>query len=263
MAFPALLPPFIKKNVSVQGQIAGALSPIVARYNALGQKDRALFRRTVRSFVRWYNYLTQITRLFDSETQKEHVFLAYLEHLLPSDSHEILDLEGAVKLKYYKLKETFSGAIELEKKPAVFDSPKPKPATEAYAGEFTDADLVIVEMVLPKVLGNSKLKSAAAANDQKVYVEGIFPGILEKIVVDAYLENDKAFDLLLKDKEKYAAFMKALANISYLEFKKPRASSKGTRQVSAASGIGWGEAVAEEGDGAYLSAAEKDVNDGE
>ena len=227
-----------KKNVSVQGQIAGALSPIVARYNALGQKDRALFRRTVRSFVRWYNYLTQITRLFDSETQKEHVFLAYLEHLLPSDSHEILDLEGAVKLKYYKLKETFSGAIELEKKPAVFDSPKPKPATvmtqtrsllqkvidainEAYAGEFTDADLVIVEMVLPKVLGNSKLKSAAAANDQKVYVEGIFPGILEKIVVDAYLENDKAFDLLLKDKEKYAAFMKALANLSYEEFHRP------------------------------------------
>ncbi len=269
-----------KKNVSVQGQIAGALSPIVAKYNALGQKDRALFRRTVRSFVRWYNYLTQITRLFDSETHKEHVFLAYLEHLLPSDSHEILDLEGAVKLKYYKLKETFSGAIELEKKPAVFDSPKPKPATvmtqtrsllqkvidainEAYAGEFTDADLVILEMVMPKVLGNSKLKSAAAASDQKVYVEGIFPGILEKIVVDAYLENDKAFDLLLKDKEKYAAFMKALANISYLEFKKPRASSKGTRQVSGASGSGWGAAVAEEGDGAYLSAAEKDVNDGE
>ena len=82
-------------------------------------------------------------------------------------------------------------------------------------GEFLE------EMVLPKVLGNSKLKSAAAANDQKVYVEGIFPGILEKIVVDAYLENDKAFDLLLKDKEKYAAFMKALANLSYEEFHRP------------------------------------------
>lgn len=269
-----------KKNVSVQGQIAGALSPIVARYNALGQKDRALFRRTVRSFVRWYNYLTQITRLFDAETQREHVFLAYLEHLLPSDSHEILDLDGAVKLKYYKLKETFSGAIELEKKSAVFDPPKPKQATvmtqtrsllqkvidainEAYAGEFTDADLVIVEMVLPKILASGKLRSAAKAHEQNVYVEGIFPGVLDKIVLEAYSENDKAFASLLNNRSKYMAFLKALANISYMEFKKPRTSAAGTGKDSAAPGIGWGEAVPEESDGAFLNAAEEDGEDGE
>lgn len=269
-----------KKGVSVQGQIAGALSPIVAKYNALGQKDRALFRRTVRSFVRWYNYLTQITRLFDAETQREHVFLAYLEHLLPSDSHEILDLDGAVKLKYYKLKETFSGAIELEKKSAVFDPPKPKPATvmkqtrsllqkvidainEAYAGEFTDADLVIVEMVLPKILASGKLRSAAKAHEQNVYVEGIFPGVLDKIVLEAYSENDKAFASLLNNRSKYMAFLKALANISYMEFKKPRTSAAGTGKDSAAPGIGWGEAVPEESDGAFLNAAEEDGEDGE
>ncbi len=269
-----------KKDVSVQGQISGALLPIVAKYNALGQKDRALFRRTVRSFVRWYNYLTQITRLFDSETQKEHVFLTYLEHLLPSDSHEVVDLEGAIRLKYYKLKETFSGAIELEKKPSVFDSPKPKPATvmtqarsllqevidainETYAGEFSDADLVIVEMVLPKILASGKLRSAAAAHEQNVYVEGIFPGVLDRIVLEAYSENDKAFASLLNNKAKYMAFLKALANISYLEFKKPGASALGAGQVSVASGIGWGEAVAEESDGTYLKAAEEDGEDGE
>lgn len=260
-----------KKNVSVQGQIAGALSPIVARYNALGQKDRALFRRTVRSFVRWYNYLTQITRLFDSETQKEHVFLAYLEHLLPSDSHEILDLEGAVKLKYYKLKETFSGAIELEKKPAVFDSPKPRPATvmtqtrsllqkvidainEAYAGDFTDADLVIVEMVLPRVLANRALKNAASAHEKNVYIEGIFPNILDQIVMDAYRENDKAFDALLNDKSKYLAFLKTLAEVSYGEFRR-----KGRKRANPS---GWGAEVEEENDGAFLAAAEDGGEDG-
>ena len=269
-----------KKGVSVQGQIAGALSPIVAKYNAMGQKDRALFRRTVRSFVRWYNYLTQITRLFDAETQREHVFLTYLEHLLPSDSHEVLDLEGAIRLKYYKLKETFSGAIELEKKPSVFDSPKPKPTTvmtqarsllqevidainETYAGEFSDADLVIVEMVLPKILASGKLRSAAEAHEQNVYVEGIFPGVLDKIVLEAYSENDKAFASLLNNKAKYMAFLKALANISYLEFKKPRTSALDAGQVATASGIGWGGAVAEESDGAYLKAAEEDGEDGE
>lgn len=263
-----------KKGMSVQGQIAGALAPVVAKYNALGQKDRALFRRTVRSFVRWYNYLTQITRLFDAETQREHVFLSYLEHLLPSDPHEVVDLEGAVKLKYYKLKETFSGAIQLENKPSVFDPPKPKPATvmtqtrsllqevidainQAYAGDFTDADLVIVQMVLPKILGNGKLRSAAAAHEQNVYVQGIFPGVLNKIVLEAYNENDKAFASLLNDKAKYMAFLKALANISYQEFKKPWATAQGTGQIAE-----WGASVGEEDDGAYLQAADDDGENG-
>ena len=260
-----------RKDSSAQGRIAGALSPVVAKYNALSPKERSLYRRTIRSFVRWYNYLTQITRLFDEVVQKEHTFLSYLEHLLPPDAHEVVDLEGAVKLKYYKLKETFSGAIALEKKPSVFEAPKPKPSTamtqaksllqevinainEAYAGEFTDADLVIVEMVLPKVLASAKLKKAASAHEKNVYVEGIFPDILSKIVLDAYAENDKAFDALLNDKPKYLAFLKTLAEVSYGEFRR-----KGRKRANPA---GWGAEVEEENDGAFLAAAEDGGEDG-
>ena len=260
-----------RKDTSAQGRIAGALSPVVANYNALSPKERSLYRRTIRSFVRWYNYLTQITRLFDEVVQKEHTFLSYLEHLLPPDAHEVIDLEGAVKLKYYKLKETFSGAIALEKKPSVFEAPKPKPSTamtqaksllqevinainQAYAGDFTDADLVIVEMVLPKVLASAKLKKAASAHEKNVYVEGIFPDILSKIVLDAYAENDKAFDALLNDKPKYLAFLKTLAEVSYGEFRR-----KGRKRANPA---GWGAEVEEENDGAFLAAAEDGGEDG-
>ncbi len=260
-----------RKDSSAQGRIAGALSPVVAKYNALSPKERSLYRRTIRSFVRWYNYLTQITRLFDEVVQKEHMFLSYLEHLLPPDAHEVVDLSGAVKLKYYKLKETFSGAIALEKKPSVFEAPKPKPSTamtqaksllqevinainQAYAGDFTDADLVIVEMVLPKVLASAKLKKAASAHEKNVYVEGIFPEILSKIVLEAYAENDKAFDALLNDKPKYLAFLKTLAEVSYGEFRR-----KGGKRANPA---GWGAEVEEENDGAFLAAAEDGGADG-
>ena len=254
-----------KKSASTQGQIAGALIPVVAKYNALKQKDRSLYRRTVRSFVRWYNYLTQITRLFDADTQKEHTFLTYLEHLLPSDGHEVVDLEGTVKLKYYKLEKTFAGAIQLKKEGGTFAAPTPKPATAmtqaksllqtvidainaAYNGNFTDDDLVIVEMVLPRVLKNEKLHNAATAQPEKVYVESIFPGVLDQIVLEAYRANDKAFGSLLENKEKYDVFMKALAALSYQEFKKqPKTAKKKS---------GWG--AAEEDDGAYLLAAETD-----
>lgn len=225
-----------RKDASTQGQIAAALGPVVAKYNALEPKERALYRRTVRSFVRWYSYLTQITRLFDADMEKEYAFLAYLEHLLPPDDHPVVDLEGTVKLKYYKLKETFSGSIALEKKGGTFAAPAPKPSAvmvqarsllqkvidainEAYAGDFTDADLVIVEMVLPKILANAKLRKAAASHAKNVYVQGIFPDVLDKIVLDAYSANDKAFDALLNNAEKYRAFLMTLAGLSYEQFK--------------------------------------------
>jgi hypothetical protein len=111
-------------------------------------------------------------------------------------------------------------------------------------------------MVLPKILGNGMLASAAAAHEQNVYVEGIFPGILEKIVLEAYTENDKAFASLLNDKAKYMAFLKALANFSYLEFKKKR-------KVKKAPEDGWGAQVVEEDDGACRNAAEEDSEDAE
>ena len=153
----------------------------------------------------------------------------------------------------------------------MFDAPKPKPATvmtqarsllqevinainEAYAGDFTDADLVIVEMVLPKVLSSAKLKKAATANERNVYIEGIFPGVLDQIVLAAYRENDKAFDALLNDKAKYLAFLRTLAEVSYGEFRR-----EGSKPAKLAR---WGDEASEETDGAFLAAAEDGGEDG-
>ena len=41
-----------------QGKISSALKPVVDIYNSLEQKERSRFRRTIRSFVKWYCYIT-------------------------------------------------------------------------------------------------------------------------------------------------------------------------------------------------------------
>ena len=47
-----------KKTNSMQGKITNALLPIANRYNNdLDQQQRYIFRRDVRSFVKWYNYI--------------------------------------------------------------------------------------------------------------------------------------------------------------------------------------------------------------
>lgn len=47
--------------------------------------------------------------MFDGDMHKEYFFL----HLLPVQKDDPVDLEGKLKLEYYKLKKTFEGEIKL------------------------------------------------------------------------------------------------------------------------------------------------------
>ena len=69
------------------------------------------FRREVRAFVKWYNYISQITRMFDNDLHKEYILCSYLAKLLPSDKTQPFDLDNRVKLEYYRLEKTYEGAI--------------------------------------------------------------------------------------------------------------------------------------------------------
>lgn len=53
--------------------------------------------------------------MFDEDMHKEYLFLSYLIGLLPEEKEEPVDLDGKLKLEYYKLQKTFEGAITLEK----------------------------------------------------------------------------------------------------------------------------------------------------
>ena len=123
-----------------------------------------------------------------------------------------------------------------------------------------DKQLQNTVMSFNPTLASNRLKRAASAHEKNVYVEGIFPDILNKIVLDAYAENDKAFDALLNDKSKYLAFLRTLAEVSYGEFRR-KGGGRGALVVPDAGGsqftaTAWGDAAIEETDGAYLDAAE-------
>ena len=151
-----------KSSSSLQGKVTNALLPIAGRYNNdLDQQQRYEFRRQVRSFVKWYNYITQIVRMFDKELHKEYIFCSYLAHLLPGDENDVWDLGNKVTLEYYKLEETFAGSISLEKDVAgQYEAATMKKGraqqekksqleeviekfNEHYAGEITDGDRIL------------------------------------------------------------------------------------------------------------------------
>ena len=96
-------------------------------YNSLDSKQRSAFRRTIRAFVKWYQYISQITRMFDRELHQEYLFCSYLSKLLPGDPTATVDLDSILNLEFYKLEKTFEGTIVLEQKQVALPLPEIKP----------------------------------------------------------------------------------------------------------------------------------------
>lgn len=226
--------PDVRKANATQGKISNILKPVADKYNQLNQEQRYQFRREVRAFVKWYNYISLITRMFDKDLHKEYILCSYLAKLLPSDKTQPFDLDNRVKLEYYRLEKTYEGAIELEATPGSWKPTQPKRAggqkdrlspldeiiariNEEFFGDFTDADRVMVDTLYTKMRKDAKVKKAAKSNDRQVYERSIFPGIFDTTAQQAYMENTEAYEQLFLDAEKYRIIQQALAERLYRE----------------------------------------------
>lgn len=227
--------PDIRNANATQGQISNALKSVADKYNEkLNQEERYQFRREVRAFVKWYNYITQIIRMFDKDLHKEFIFCTYLSKLLPPDPVTPFDLDNRIKLEYYKLEKTFEGSIELEKKSGSWAPTNKKKAggtteklspldeivqkiNEAYFGDFTEADKVIVDDLYKRMRKDENVRKAAQTDDRQVYERNIFPGIFDETAQKSYMENTEAYRQLFLDADKYRSVCMALADMLYKE----------------------------------------------
>ena len=173
--------------------------------------------------------------MFDKDMHKEYLFLSYLIGLLPPETDDPVDLDGKLKLEYYKLQKTFEGAIRLEnldgqyepatqkavqgiKKKSTLDEILEK-VNDRYKGDFTDADKVMLGALHDKLKKDEKLASSAKTSDPRIFVESIFPMAFQTAAMDSYMESQESYSSLFEDKTKYDAVMNALAGILYREMR--------------------------------------------
>ena len=186
--------------------------------------------------MKWYNYITQIVRMFDEQLHKEYVFCSYLIHLIPPDKVQQWDLDDKVKLEYYKLQETFSGTIALDKnkggdyEPATQKKPVPRKDqkspidqiiekfNENYAGDITEADRILVSILMNKMRGNKKLQVSAQNDGEQIFEESTFPKVFGEVAQQAFKESQDTFRALFTDPRKYKAVMQAMAAIMFKGF---------------------------------------------
>lgn len=226
-----------RKANLIQAAITNALLPIQERYNALNQEQRYQFRKICRTFVKWYGYITQITRMFDKQMHKEYIFCAYLSKVVPADPSVPFNLDNRVKLEYYNLEKTYEGSIDLEKEvkglyePAKLKKPVKMEETltplekviekinEEYMGDFTDGDKVVITALHQKLMNNKKLMKAARTDGRQIFEKNIFPQMFDDAAQEAYIESTETYTKLFEDAGKYRAIMSALANAMFDELR--------------------------------------------
>ncbi|MCD8129737.1 MAG: DEAD/DEAH box helicase family protein [Lachnospiraceae bacterium] len=219
------------------GKMTSALLPVATRYNQKNEEEKYQFRRQLRSLIKWYSYISQIVRMFDKDLHREFVFCSYLLKLLPPSDVEPIDLEGKLKLEFYKLQKTFDGAIPLQADiKGVYEPAKLKGAmglekdepldeiiqkiNERYKGNFTERDRVLLAELKARLMKDQKLVTIARTSDPQIFTESIFPKAFNDAAMESYTESQDAYTSLFEDRGKYNAFMTALAEVVYREMRR-------------------------------------------
>lgn len=232
-----------KQDDSAIGKLVSVMKPAVDNYADLDDDKRLLARDTMMKFIRSYGFVTQLVRINDEDLFKDYLYISHLIRLLPKTQYPVFDLTGKVSLEYAKLKETFKGAIELEKEggevvPGKGAKPTKKSnktdtlerivekVNEKYQDDFSAADKVALDSVFQMLMGDpvvkKKLTEYAKTNDAQMFIKSIFPKEFERVLVECYTKNDDAFQRLLGNDQ----FQKAVMDIMAKELYKTLVSGK-------------------------------------
>ena len=222
------------------GRLSSIIKPVVERYCDLAtEEDKFNARMAVRKFVKCYAYITQLVRLHDEELFQEYTFAANLLKLLPKPGHPKPDIDDKIKLEYTSLKETFAGAIVLDKKDTNLvpstgkvTAKVPKKDTlqniidkinERFDGEFNEGDRVIIESIYQMFMSDKevkKFKRYAHDTTPEMFVKSLFPDKFKQIATQCYLDNADSYKKLFSDSDFYQKVMEAMAKELYKTLRK-------------------------------------------
>ena len=230
------------QSATAQGRLVSKLMPAVERYMEKSNDERYHIRRSMRNFCKWYNYVSQVVRMFDKELHREYIFCSFLVDMLPINQIPMEDITRMLALEKYKLEKTFEGDIPLGNEGGIYVAAEPKKPVnperknpldeiierinEKYKGNFTGADIVMIGALADKLRGDERLANMAISSDPQIFAESIFPQAFSDAAQASYMESQETYSSLFEDKSKYEAIMNALAEVLYHEMRQEKSRNK-------------------------------------
>lgn len=132
---------------ATQDQLYAALGPVVDRFKEMPEPERHDFRGQLTDYVRLYAFLSQILTFADVDLEKLYVFGRHLRRLLPPDPAQLpREVQQNIDMESYRIQQTGSGKIMLERKPGVLDPVGTKERHGTAPEEMESLSRIIAEL---------------------------------------------------------------------------------------------------------------------
>jgi len=168
---------------ATQEKLYRALDPVVARFKAASEDDQIEFRKTLNDYVRLYAFLSQVITFEDPELEQLHAFGRLVLRVLPLTRKKLpVEVQQAVNIPSYEVRQTSSGRIPLERGNGVLDPQKPKEPggssaderevlskiirelNERFGTTFKEEDVVFIEELETRLHGAPALEGSLRIN---------------------------------------------------------------------------------------------------
>jgi type I restriction enzyme R subunit len=219
------------------------LKPAADRFHALEEDEEEKaeqFRKDLGTFLRMYDFLSQIVPYDDADLEKLYTFGKSLMPRIAArgEGSSILELDSDVRLTHYRLQKLGEQQLDLSTGEVV----KLKSASEAgsgqalteeqvrlaeivgkmndlFSGDLTEGDLVgYVTTIKSKLLENESLAAQAKSNNEQQFAMGDFKDILTDIIIEGQEAHNNIADQLLKDERIMGAMQGMLATMVFQAF---------------------------------------------
>jgi type I restriction enzyme, R subunit len=238
---------FFNPKVKSQGALHAVLKPAFDRYEALEDEPQELFRKDLGSFLRLYEFLSQIVPYDDPELEKLFVFGKSLMPRLAAhgkDKHR-LELDSDVKLTHYRLQKLGEQQLDLEKAEVVKlpgigeagtgSAPEDEKKAlreivakmnDLFSGHITESDFIgAVTTWQGRLADNAKLADQAKNNSEEQFAMGDFKDAFTDIVIEAQDAHNQIAEQLLKDERIFGVMQKMVAKMVWKQFQQGPAAA--------------------------------------
>ena len=227
-----------------QASLHAYLKPAADRFQQLPEEEADQFRKDLGTFLRMYDFLSQIIPYNDSDLEKRY---AFGKNLMPRinapHATSLVELDSDVRLSHYRLQRLGEQSLDLATGASVPLRPVSEAGTghaledekrrlaeivehmnDLFAGDLSEADLVgYVTTIQGKLLESPALAEQAATNTEEQFALGDFKAILTDIILEGQEGHNRIAEQMLKDERTFTAMQGMLARAVYAAFRSARA----------------------------------------
>lgn len=190
------------------------LKPALDRYRAMTELQQSEFKTGTSAFLRLYNFISSVERMFDTQLHKYFTYLKFLRMVLPKDKGSIY-IDDKIELEYYKTEQKFYGDIPLENTASgvapisgvVVGSERKKDRlsiiidriNQLFATNFSEMDKVLSQLV-EDMVKDPELSAFGKNNDEKTFGL-VYDEFFKKVIIDRAEQNNDFFDKLANEEE--------------------------------------------------------------